>query len=78
MAVENAVKTIAFPSISTGVYHFPLKRAAEIAVREVKNFLQKNDSVEKVIFVCFDDETYNTYMNILGGKWLKISGKGGR
>jgi O-acetyl-ADP-ribose deacetylase (regulator of RNase III) len=68
MAVENAVKTIAFPSISTGVYHFPLKRAAEIAVREVKNFLQKNDSVEKVIFVCFDDETYNTYMNILGGK----------
>ena len=68
MAVENAVKTIAFPSISTGVYHFPLKRAAEIAVREVKNFLQKNDSVEKVIFVCFDEETYNTYKNILVSK----------
>ena len=68
MAVENAVKTIAFPSISTGVYHFPLKRAAEIAVREVKNFLQKNDSVEKVIFVCFDDETYKTYKDIFGGK----------
>lgn len=68
MAVENAVKTIAFPSISTGVYHFPLKRAAEIAVSEIKNFLQKNDSVEKVIFVCFDEETYKTYKDILGGK----------
>jgi len=65
MAVENDVKTIAFPSISTGAYHFPLKRAAEIAVREVKNFLSKNDDIEKVVFVAFDDETYNVYSNMI-------------
>jgi O-acetyl-ADP-ribose deacetylase (regulator of RNase III) len=68
MAVENDVKTIAFPSISTGAYHFPLERAVKIAVREVKNFLKKNDTTEKVIFVGFDDETCNTYREILNGK----------
>ncbi len=68
MAIENDVKTIAFPSISTGAYHFPLDRAAEIAVREVKNFLEKNDDLEKVIFIAFDDETYNTYKDILNSK----------
>ncbi len=67
MAVENHVKTIAFPSISTGAYHFPLKRAAEIAVEEVKNFLTKNDDLEKVVFVAFDDDTYSTYNSILDG-----------
>ena len=65
MAVENDVKTIAFPSISTGAYHFPLERAAKIAVREVKKFLEKNDILEKVIFVGFDDKTCDVYKNIL-------------
>jgi len=68
MAAENDVKTIAFPSISTGAYHFPLERAAKIAVREVKKFLEKNDSLEKVIFVGFDDETVSTYNRTLNGK----------
>jgi len=66
LAVENKIKTIAFPAISTGVYRFPLERATKIAVSEVKNFLEKNDSIEKVIFVCFDDETYSVYQKILG------------
>jgi len=65
LAVENKIKTIAFPAISTGVYHFPLNRATKIAVSEVKRFFEKNDSVEKVIFVCFDEETYSVYQNIL-------------
>jgi len=68
MAIENDVKTIAFPSISTGAYHFPLDRAAGIAVREVKNFLEKNDDLEKVIFIAFDDKTYKIYKDILGGR----------
>ncbi len=68
MAVENSVKTIAFPSISTGAYNFPLERAVEIAVREVKNFLSKNDKIEKVIFVGFDDKTFNAYKKILDDK----------
>lgn len=65
LAVDNQVKTIAFPAISTGVYSFPLERATKIAVAEVKKFLEKNDSIEKVIFVCFDDRTYETYEKVL-------------
>jgi O-acetyl-ADP-ribose deacetylase (regulator of RNase III) len=65
LAVENGIGTIAFPAISTGVYRFPLERAAKIAVNEVKKFLKKNESIEKVIFVCFDDETYRVYQNII-------------
>jgi O-acetyl-ADP-ribose deacetylase (regulator of RNase III) len=65
LAVENNIKTIAFPAISTGVYRFPLERATKIAVTEVKKFLEKNDSIEKVIFVCFDEESYEVYQNIL-------------
>ena len=68
MAVENDVKSIAFPSISTGAYHFPLERAAKIAAREVKKFLEKNDTIEKVVFVGFDDNTINVYNKILNGK----------
>ena len=65
IAFENNIKTIAFPSISTGVYRFPVNRASKIAVKEVKDFLDKNPSIEKVIFVCFDDKTYEVYKNIL-------------
>jgi len=65
LATENEIKTIAFPAISTGVYHFPLERATKIAVGEVKKYLLKNDSMEKVIFVCFDEETYQVYNKIL-------------
>jgi len=62
LAVQNGIKTIAFPAISCGVYRFPKKLAAEIAVREVKNFLSKNDLTEKVMFVCFDEEMYEIYL----------------
>ena len=66
IAAENNVKNIAFPSISTGVYSFPVERASKIAVREVEAFLEKNSSIEKIIFVCFDDKTYDVYKNLLG------------
>jgi O-acetyl-ADP-ribose deacetylase (regulator of RNase III) len=65
LAVDNKIKTIAFPAISTGVYRFPLERATIIAVSEVKKFLEKNDSIEKVIFVCFDEEAFRIYKKIL-------------
>jgi O-acetyl-ADP-ribose deacetylase (regulator of RNase III) len=65
LAVENKIKIIAFPAISTGVYHFPLERATKIAVTEVKRFLENNESIEKVIFVCFDEEIYLIYNKIL-------------
>lgn len=65
LAVENGIKTIAFPAISTGIYSFPLERATKIAVTEVKKFLNKNDSIEKVIFVCFDEKTYAVYEKLI-------------
>jgi len=60
---------MAFPAISTGIYRFPLERATKIAVTEVKKFLEKNDTIEKVIFVCFDEETYEIYKSVLASKY---------
>lgn len=65
VAVENGVKTIAFPCISTGVYGFPQERAAKIAVREVREFLGKNQSIEKVVFVCFLGRDFQIYSELL-------------
>lgn len=65
LAVENNVKTIAFPNISTGVYKFPKRPAAEIALREVNKFLSSNDTLEEVIFVCFDMENFSIYSEML-------------
>ncbi len=59
LAIDNHCTTIAFPNISTGVYRFPKKEAAQVAVKEAISFLSKNNSIEKVIFVCFDEENYN-------------------
>lgn len=56
LAAANGIKTIAFPSISTGAYRFPMDRAARIAIREVRAFLETNDSIEKVVLVCFGGE----------------------
>lgn len=68
LAIESGVKTIAFPNISTGVFHFPKERAALIAIDEVHNFLNKNESVEKVTFVCFDQENYDSYFKLLAAR----------
>ena len=65
LALENKIKSIAFPAISTGVFRFPLERATKIAVKEAKKFLEQHESIEKVIFVCFDEETYAVYEKIL-------------
>jgi O-acetyl-ADP-ribose deacetylase (regulator of RNase III) len=63
LAVEMGTRTIAFPAISTGAYGFPLERATAIAVSEVRSFLEKNPSLEKVVFVCFGKYTYECYLN---------------
>ena len=62
LAVENGVRAIAFPAISTGVYGFPFERATAIAVREVKRFLEETPSLEKVVFVCFGKSAYERYL----------------
>ncbi len=64
LAVANQIKTIAFPNISTGIYHFPKALATQIALTTVKNFPQQA-VIEKVIFACFDDENYQLYQQLL-------------
>jgi O-acetyl-ADP-ribose deacetylase len=61
LAVQNGVKTIAFPAISTGVYGFPLDRATKIAAREVKAFLDAHSEIEQVTFACFSPEAAALY-----------------
>ena len=63
-AVEIGAESIAFPSISTGAYRFPLKRAVNIALRETKFFLEHNQSIKKVNFVCFGSDVYKKYQEI--------------
>ncbi|MBN2215267.1 MAG: O-acetyl-ADP-ribose deacetylase [Bacteroidales bacterium] len=65
IAENTRLKTIAFPNISTGVYRFPKDLAARIAVSEVKDFEKSSKRIKKVIFVCFDDENFRIYKNML-------------
>ena len=65
LASEINLKTIAFPNISTGVYHFPKEKAAAIAVKTVKEFLSVHLEIEKVHFVCFDEENLKIYQSLL-------------
>ncbi len=61
LALENGVETIAFPNISTGIYGFPKKEAAKIAIETVTQFLSENDQIKEVYFVCLDQENYELY-----------------
>ncbi len=65
LAAERNIKSIAFPAISTGIYGFPIERATRIAVKTVQSFLENNDVIEKIIFVCFDEKAYRVYESIL-------------
>jgi O-acetyl-ADP-ribose deacetylase (regulator of RNase III) len=61
LAVEHELKSLAFPAISTGIYGFPLERATTIAITEVKNFLEQENLIDKVVFVCFSREAFDCY-----------------
>jgi O-acetyl-ADP-ribose deacetylase (regulator of RNase III) len=65
LAIDNNVKSIAFPNISTGIYNFPKREAAEIAINTVREVLDKNNYSIEVTFVCFDQENYDHYLNLL-------------
>jgi len=65
LAAANNITTIAFPNISTGIYGYPKNEAAIVAVETVSNWLKENLSFEKIYFVCFDDENYLIYENLL-------------
>ena len=65
LARQHGVRSIAFPSISTGAYRFPLDRATRIAVREARSFLTVNSLPEKVVFVCFGRSALSEYQKAL-------------
>lgn len=59
LALENKCRTVAFPNISTGIYHFPKEKAAAVSVDATWQFLLQHSSIDKVLFVCFDAENYS-------------------
>ncbi len=65
LAVENHIASLAFPSISTGVYRFPIETACRIAIREVRAFLGRPSVVQKVFFVCFSEHDLAAYRKAL-------------
>ena len=65
LALEHGVRTIAFPSISTGAYGFPPERAAQIAVATVKDFTASHPAFERVVFVVFNEDQRNIYEELL-------------
>lgn len=64
LAAERGLKSISFPSISTGAYRYPLDEAAPIAISAVKEFLQQESSIKEVYFVLYNNETYEAYVNV--------------
>ena len=67
VAAENELKTIAFPAISTGIYGFPVDRAAHIAVHTVSSFLSVSPGIAEVIFCCFSEKSAEAHRAALGG-----------
>ena len=71
LAYENGIRSIAFPSISTGVYRFPVDLASKIALNEISKFLSDHPDFEKIVIVCFDEITYKPYKNTLKAMEMK-------
>lgn len=65
LALENKIKTIAFPALSCGIYGFPVTQAAMISVKETANFLELHPEIERVIFVCVDGTILEAYQHAL-------------
>ncbi len=61
VAKSHGIRSMAFPSISTGAYGFPMERAARIALREIRKYLETNNSVEKVLLVCYGSRAHALY-----------------
>ena len=66
LAADSGLKSIAFCCISTGVFHFPQNKAAEIAVQTVQDYLKEDDRIERVVFNVFKEEDYSIYRRLLG------------
>ncbi|GGH60244.1 hypothetical protein GCM10008014_34600 [Paenibacillus silvae] len=65
LAVHNHLQSISIPNISTGIYKYPKREASEIAINTVAEFINSNESILHIQFVCFDDENYEIYKESL-------------
>jgi len=65
IAIEHDIKSIAFPSISTGAFRYPIEQAARIAVATVRDFVAKPSSLSEVVFCCFEPRDFNLYRRLL-------------
>jgi O-acetyl-ADP-ribose deacetylase len=65
LAVENEIKTIAFPAISCGAYGYPIPEAAKVALKTARDFLATDDSIDKVTFVLWGEDVYDAYRQLL-------------
>ncbi len=65
LANKRGLRVVAFPSISTGAYRFPVGRASEIALKEIRSFLASHELPEEVRVVCFDKDTQDAYQSAL-------------
>lgn len=61
VAVENNIKTIAFPAISTGIFGYPMQEASHITLETIRNFVQGNDAIEHIIVVLYDDSALSIF-----------------
>ena len=70
LAIENSVESIAFPAISTGIYHFPINRACDIALKETRHFQATHgpSPLKLIVFACFNQNTYDCYHNAIARK----------
>lgn len=71
LAREKGIRSISFPSISTGAYRFPIERAAKIALSTVKEFIENDDSFEEIQFVLFSQSDLETYKKA----WEELTGR---
>lgn len=65
LVIKNNLKSVAFPSISTGIYGFPIEKASKIALKETLSFLENNRTIERVVFVCFNNRDFEIYKKSL-------------
>lgn len=72
LASENGCKTVDFPSISTGVYHFPPDKASVIAINTIVDYLREHSEIERVRMVCFDGRTMEVYQKALAAREGKL------
>lgn len=65
VAQENGIKNVAFPAVSTGIYGYPVEKAAKVSLGAVKDFIENDSDLEKIIFVLHSDEDFEVFKNII-------------